>query len=68
MGRLLEPGVLERRLRRYTLRWVVDKDLPQQVEEVLEEGAVRGNDVLSSHVSTRTKDILNGSTVHLIAS
>ena len=48
MRRLSEPGMLKCRPRRDALGRIVDKDLLQQIEEVLEERAIRRNDVLSS--------------------
>lgn len=46
LSHLLEPGMIQGLFSRYPVRWVVYKDLLQKVEEVLEEGIVRWNDIL----------------------
>lgn len=47
LGHFLEPRVIQGLLGRDPVGRVIDKDLPQQVEEVLEERRIRRDDILS---------------------
>lgn len=46
LGHFLEPRVVERLLGSDAMGRVVDEYFPQQVEEILKEGRVGGNNVL----------------------
>jgi hypothetical protein len=46
VGNLPEPRVIQGLLSRDTLRGVINEDLGKQIQEVLEEGVVRWDDVL----------------------
>lgn len=57
---LFEPGVLEGVLGRDALFGVVDEDFLQQVEELLVEGCIRGDDFLIARMSFHVAFIIRG--------